>query len=222
MDIQQMNFFEQLLHYYQVNGGYMWQQFTRHFLISVYGVLFATLIGIPIGIWIAHHKKARPYVMGLANLIQTIPALAMVSILMLAFGLGVTTVIVANFLYALLPVIANTYTGISSINPDVLDAAKGIGMSRWQRLLQVELPLSLSVMMAGVRNALVLSIGVSAIGTFIGAGGLGDIISRGVNATGGGSIILAGALPTALMAVLADFILGRVEKFLLKKVSHAE
>ncbi|MFC4774262.1 ABC transporter permease [Ruoffia tabacinasalis] len=207
-----MNLFEQFIYYFSMNGSYVLGQFWRHFLISIYGVIFASIVGIPIGIWIAHNRKMSTWVIGVANVLQTIPSLAMMSIIMLAVGLGVNTVIVTIFLYSLLPIIKNTYTGMITLDADVLDAAKGIGMTRWQRLKDVELPLSMSVIMAGIRNALVVGIGITAIGAFIGAGGLGDIIIRGTNATDGGAIILAGAIPTALMAILTDVILGWIER----------
>ena len=141
-----------------------------------------------------------------------LPSLALLSILMLGLGLGSDTVIATVFLYSLLPIIKNTYTGVRNVDAALLDTGKGMGMTRMQLTYLVELPLSLSVIMAGLRNALVVAIGITAIGTFIGAGGLGDIISRGVNATNGTAIILAGAIPTALMAVLADWLLGLMEK----------
>ncbi|MEG0517037.1 MAG: ABC transporter permease, partial [Vagococcus sp.] len=142
----------------------------------------------------------------------TIPSLAMVSLLMLGLGLGVNTVIVTVFLYSLLPIISNTYTGMRQVSYDILDAGKGMGMTPFQRLYLIELPLSVSVIMAGLRNALVVAIGITAIGSFVGAGGLGDIIIRGTNATDGTAIILVGALPTALMAIVTDWLLSLVEK----------
>lgn len=181
-------------------------------MISVYGVLLAAIVGIPIGIFIAHHSKLSGTVIGIANVIQTIPSLAMLSIIMIGLGLGVNTVIVTVFLYALLPIIKNTDTGMRNVDPSILDSGKGMGMTRLQLLRLVEIPLSLSVIMAGLRNALVLAIGITAIGTFVGAGGLGDIIIRGTNATNGSAIILAGALPTALMAIILDVVLAWVEK----------
>ncbi len=130
---------------------------------------------------------------------------------MLGLGLGADTVIATVFLYSLLPIIKNTYTGVKSVDGSLLDTGKGMGMTRMQLTFMVELPLSLAVIMAGIRNALVVAIGITSIGTFIGAGGLGDIITRGVNATNGGAIILAGAIPTALMAIIADLLLGYLE-----------
>ncbi|ANK61756.1 ABC transporter permease [Loigolactobacillus backii] len=210
--MQNMNIVQQLFYYFAHNGMYVLSQFDRHFLISIYGVVFAAIVGIPIGIFIAKHRKLSGWVIGIANVIQTVPSLAMLSLIMLALGLGVNTVIVTVFLYALLPIIKNTYTGMLNVNADVLDAGKGMGMTRVQILRLIEIPLSLSVIMAGIRNALVLAIGITAIGSFVGAGGLGDIIIRGTNATNGGAIILAGALPTALMAIISDSVLGFFER----------
>lgn len=210
--MENMSIFEQFFYYLQQNSGYVLSQFIRHFLISIYGVLFAAIVGIPLGILISKKKSLAGWVIGMANVIQTIPSLAMVSILMLGLGLGVNTVIVTVFLYSLLPIISNTYTGMRQVNQDILDAGKGMGMTKLQRLYLIELPLSVSVIMAGIRNALVVAIGITAIGSFVGAGGLGDIIIRGTNATDGTAIILVGALPTALMAIMTDWLLGLVEK----------
>ncbi|AYW49468.1 ABC transporter permease [Tetragenococcus halophilus] len=211
MDMSQMNLIEQFIYYFQENGSYVFSQFIRHFLISIYGVIFAAIIGIPIGIIIARRTTLASWVVRVANIIQTVPQLAMVSILMFAFGLGVNVVIITVFLYSLLPIIKNTYTGMTQVDKNALDVGKGMGMTAWQRLYMIELPLSISVIMAGIRNALVVAIGITAIGTFVGAGGLGDIIVRGTNATDGAAIILAGALPTALMSILTDWLLGLVE-----------
>lgn len=207
-----MNLFQQFIAYFQENGGYVFAQFVRHFLISIYGVLFAAIVGIPLGIWISKKMRMADWVIRIANIIQTIPSLAMISILMIGMGLGVNVVILTIFLYSLLPIIKNTYTGMRQVDRNTLDVGKGMGMTSWQRLYMIELPLSVSVIMAGIRNALVVAIGITAIGAFVGAGGLGDIIIRGTNATNGASIILAGALPTALMAIITDLGLSFIER----------
>lgn len=212
--MEHLNAFEQFLIYYRDNGSYVFQLFLDHFLISLYGVILGAVVGIPIGIWIARHKRLVGPVIAIANIIQTVPAIALLALLMLALGLGKTTVIVAVFLYSLLPIIKNTYTGLRSVESHIIDAGRGMGMTKRQQLTMIELPLSLSVIIAGIRIALVIAIGVTAIGSFIGASSLGDIIIRGTNATNGQSIILAGAIPTALMAVLADILLGFIERFL--------
>lgn len=141
---------------------------------------------------------------------------------MLGLGLGVNTVIATVFLYSLLPIIKNTYAGMQGVDANVLDSGRGGmgGMTKFQILYLIELPLSFSVIMGGIRNALVIAIGITAIGgAFVGAGGLGDIIIRGTNATNGGAIILAGALPTALMTIISDLLLGFIQRKLSPQTS---
>ncbi|EIA20855.1 Carnitine transport permease protein OpuCD [Listeria fleischmannii 1991] len=209
-----MNTLNQLIDYYATNGAYVAEAFWRHFLMSIYGVLFASIVAIPLGIYIARKRRLANWVIQIANIIQTIPALAMLAVLMLIMGLGTNTVVLSLFLYSLLPILKNTYTGIQNVDGALLESGKAMGMTKWQVLRMIELPLALSVIMAGIRNALVIAIGVAAIGTFVGAGGLGDIIVRGTNATNGTAIILAGAIPTALMAIIVDLVLGFIERSL--------
>ncbi|MGM0860963.1 MAG: ABC transporter permease [Bacillota bacterium] len=209
-----MNVLEQLMAYYSQNGSYVMYEFYRHFLMSAYGVLFAAIFGIPVGIFIARYRRVSGWVFAVTNVIQTVPALAMLAVLMLVMGLGANTVILSLFLYSLLPIIRNTYTGIVSIEHAYLESGKAMGMTKFQVLRMVELPLALSVIMAGLRTALVIAIGITAIGTFVGAGGLGDMIVRGSNATNGTAIILAGAIPTAVMAVAADLLMAWLERAL--------
>ena len=202
----------ELINYYAANFSYIAEQFSRHFLIAIYGVLFACTVGIPLGFYVSGREKSRNIVIGIVNVIQTIPGLAMLAILMMVIGIGANTVVLSVFLYALLPIIKNTITGIDAIDPGIIDAAQGMGMTQVQQVMKVEFPLSVSVIMGGIRNALVVGIGVAAIGTFIGAGGLGDIITRGTVVANGSAIILAGAIPTALMAIVSDLVLGWIEK----------
>lgn len=211
-DMTQLSVMEQFFFYMRENGSYVFSQFFGHFLLSIYGVLLASIIGIPVGIWISKFPRLAGPIITVANIIQTIPALALMAMLMLVLGLGKTTVIVTVFFYSLLPIIKNTYVGITNINRSLTDAGRGMGMTKMQVLYMIELPLSLSVIITGIRIALVVAIGIVAIGAFIGAGGLGDIIIRGTNATSGTAIILAGAIPTAIMAILADVLLLWLEK----------
>ncbi|MBY6178501.1 ABC transporter permease [Staphylococcus warneri] len=206
------NLFQSIIEYYSLNFGYLMELFFKHLLMSVYSVLFACIIGIPIGIVIARYKKLAWPIITIANIIQTVPAIAMLAILMLAMGLGPTTVVVTVFLYSLLPIIKNTYTGIVDVDENIKDAGKGMGMTRNQVLRMIELPLSLSVIIGGIRIALVVAIGIVAIGSFIGAPTLGDIIIRGTNSTDGTTFILAGAIPIALIAILIDLGLRFLEK----------
>lgn len=206
------NLLQQLVEYYSVNFGYLWDLFIKHLLMSVYGVLFAAIVGIPLGIIIARYKKLSWTIITIANIIQTVPVIAMLAILMLVMGLGTTTVVVTVFLYALLPIIKNTFTGIVGVDENIKDAGKGMGMTRNQVLRMIELPLALSVILGGLRIALVVAIGVVAVGSFIGAPTLGDIVIRGTNATDGTTFILAGAIPIALIAILIDVVLRLLEK----------
>ncbi|GAF13757.1 LOW QUALITY PROTEIN: osmotically activated L-carnitine/choline ABC transporter, permease protein OpuCD [Bacillus sp. JCM 19045] len=207
-----MSIWEQLVTYVSQNGWYIWEEFYRHFLMAAYGVLFAAILSIPIGILIAKYGRISGWVLSLGSIIQTIPVLGFMAITMVIMGLGTTTVITTVFFYSLLPIIQNTYVGIRGVDKSVIEAAFASGMTKYQLLTKVEFPLAISVIMAGIRTALVISIGVVAVGTFVGAGGLAPLLSRGTNATDGAAIILAGAIPTALMAIAADLILGKIER----------
>ncbi|SDI22246.1 osmoprotectant transport system permease protein [Alteribacillus persepolensis] len=207
-----METLEQLITYASQNSGYIWEQFYRHFLMAAYGVFFAAIIAIPLGILISKYSKLSGWVLAAGNMIQTIPALGALAVLMIAMGLGSTTVIVTLMLYSILPITQNTYVGMKEVDKTIIEAGYASGMTRFQLLRMVELPLAISVIMAGLRTALVVGIGIAAIGAFVGAGGLGEIIMRGTNATDGTAIILAGAIPTALMAIIADLLMGWIER----------
>jgi osmoprotectant transport system permease protein len=182
-------------------------------LVSV-SILIATLIGIPLGILITRWPALNKPVLGGANVIQTIPSLALFGFLLPAPWIGARAdrlAIVALTLYALLPLIRNTYTGIRGVDRAIVEAARGLGMTDGQILFRVELPLAMSVIIAGVRVAAVITIGLATIAAAIGAGGLGEFIFRGL-AMVNNQVILAGAIPAALMALLADTGLGWLEK----------
>lgn len=211
-DVTTLSLWKQFLYYYEMNGSYVLSQFGRHFLMTIYGVVFAAIVAIPLGFYIARNHKIADWVLGIANVIQTIPSLALLSLMMLAIGLGPNLVVVTIFIYSLLPILRNTYTGVRSVDAHILDVGKGMGMTNWQLIHKIELPLALSVIVGGIRNAYISGIGVAALGTFVGAAGLGDVITRGVNASNGESIILAGVLPISLMAILGDLLISWVEK----------
>jgi osmoprotectant transport system permease protein len=182
-------------------------------LVGVSTVL-AVLIGIPLGILITRWPALNKPVLGGANVIQTIPSLALFGFLLPAPWIGARAdrlAILALTLYALLPLIRNTFTGIKGVDPAITEAGRGMGMTDRQILFQVELPLALSVIVAGVRVAAVISVGLATIAAAIGAGGLGEYIFRGL-AMVNDSVILAGAIPAAAMALLADVSLGWLEK----------
>lgn len=207
-----METIQELISYVGTNAGYIWVEFYRHFLMAAYGVLFASIIAIPLGILIARYGKLSGWVLSIGSMIQTIPALGAMAIIMLFLGLGVNTAVFTLALYSILPITQNTYVGMKSVDKNVIEAGIACGMTRFQVLRMVELPLAISVIMAGLRNAIVIGIGIAAVGAFIGAGGLGAIIITGTNATDGTAIILAGAIPTALMAIIADIVMGWIER----------
>ncbi|MRG87366.1 ABC transporter permease [Salinibacillus xinjiangensis] len=207
-----METMEQFIHYFSQNSDYIWTQFYRHFLMAAYGVLLAAIISIPLGILIAKYGKLSSWVLAFGSIIQTIPALGAMAVIMIVLGLGTNTVIFTLMLYSILPITQNTYVGMKDVDHTVIEAGFASGMTRFQLLRMVELPLAVSVIMAGLRTALVIGIGIGAIGAFVGAGGLGAIILTGTNATDGTPIILAGAIPTALMAIIADLVMGWIER----------
>src|SRR4028119_1770970 len=187
------------------------------FLVSI-SISIALLVGIPLGILVTRKPAWKTPILGLANIVQTIPSLAIfgffISVPFIG-GIGARTAIIALTLYSLLPIIRNTYTGIVGVDPAIAQAGIGMGMTDMQLLWQVEIPLALGVILAGVRVATVIAIGLATIAAAIGAGGLGVFIFRGV-ATVNNQLLLAGAIPAALMALAADFGLGLVEARLSK------
>ena len=186
----------------------------EHLWLVTAAMGIALLIGLPVGVALVRRSSLRRWVLGAANVVQTIPSLALFGFLIpvpFLGGIGANTAIVALMLYALLPILRNTYTGIAGVDPSVLEAARAMGMTPRQILWQIELPLAMGVILAGVRVATVLCIGVATIAAAVGAGGLGVFIFRGV-AMVNNSVILAGAIPAALLAIAADLLLGAVER----------
>lgn len=184
----------------------LWQ----HIYISLTSMFFALLIAVPLGIYLTRHKSKADPVIGFTGVFQTIPSIALFGFLIPFVGIGIKPAIVALVLYALLPIVRNVYTGIIEVNVATVDAGRGMGMTNWQILRIIELPLALPVIMAGVRTATILTIGVTTIAAFIGAGGLGEIIFRGVSMLRT-ELILAGAIPAAILALATDYLLKRLE-----------
>jgi osmoprotectant transport system permease protein len=191
----------------------------EHLWLVGISMLLAVLVGVPLGILLTRKPKLKELILGSTNVIQTIPSLALFGLLLPLPWLGARADRLAVFalaLYALLPIVRNTYVGISGISEPVREAAIAMGLTSRQLLWQVELPLGSPVILAGIRVATVITIGVGTIAAAIGAGGLGEFIFRGIAMVDNG-VILAGAIPAALMALLADFLLGGVEKFLARR-----
>lgn len=194
------------------------QMFLQHLFLVVVATAIAVALGVPLGLLLTRRPRLARPVIGFASVMQTVPSLALFGFLIpipLLGGIGARTAIVALVLYALLPILRNTYTGILSVDPAVVEAGRGMGMTSWQRLQIVEIPLALPTILAGVRIATVVSVGVATIAAAVGAGGLGDYIFRGL-ATVDNRLILAGAIPAALLAILADASLGWLERVLVR------
>ena len=205
-----MNFFRFIIE----NREQVLELTLEHLWLVGVSTLLAVLVGIPVGIMIARWPKWNKPVLAVANIIQTIPSLALFGFLLPVPWLGERVerlAILALTLYALLPVIRNTYTGIRGVDPAVVEAGRGMGMTDRQLLLRVELPLALSVILSGVRVAVVISVGLATIAAAIGAGGLGEFIFRGL-AMVNNQLILAGAVPAAILALSADLSLGWLER----------
>jgi osmoprotectant transport system permease protein len=185
-----------------------------HLLLVITAMAFAIAIGLPLGLLIVHRPTLRNISLGVASVFQTIPSLALFGFLIpIPFigGIGRRTAIVALVLYALLPILRNTYVGLTGIDPAVLESAEAMGMTEAQIVWRVRFPLALPVILAGIRTATILTIGIATIAAAIGAGGLGTFIFRGV-AMVSDAVILAGAIPAALLAILADILLSWIER----------
>ena len=203
-----------LLDFIIANRGEVLELTLEHLTLVAVAMLFAVAAGVPLGIALVRRAGLRRWVLGAANIVQTVPSLALFGFLIpvpLIGGIGGRTAIVALTLYALLPIIRNTYAGLSGVDPAIVEAARGMGMTDRQLLWQVQMPLSLSVILAGIRVAAVITVGVATIAAAIGAGGLGTYIFRGV-AMVNNQVILAGAIPAAILALLADAGLGWAER----------
>jgi osmoprotectant transport system permease protein len=191
-------------------------KFREHVMLTGISTSFAILAGVPLGVLITRYKILRGSVLGVAGVVQTIPSLAMLAFLLPILGIGVKPAIVALTLYAFLPIIRNTYTGLTTISAEIIEAAKGMGFTKKQQLMLVELPLALPVIFAGIRTAAVIGVGIATLSSFIGAGGLGDFINRGL-ALNNTKLILLGAGAAAILALAIDFFLGFLEKIIWRR-----
>lgn len=183
----------------------------QHLELVFWSMALAIAIGVPLGMLVTRFPSLKKWILGGAGISQTIPSLALLGLMIPIFGIGIYTAIAALFFYSLLPIIRNTSTGILAVDKSIIDAAKGMGMTRGQILFRVKMPLALTTIIAGIRTATVINIGTATIAAFIGAGGLGEFIfigiSRNIDA-----LVLLGAIPAASLAVLIDFLLGFCER----------
>ncbi len=215
-----MNEQQTLWQFMMQQSGKLLEQTMAHIGLTFISLFLSVIIGVPLGIWIARKQKWSGAVLGLAGILQTIPSIALLGFMIPLLGIGAKPAIVALLLYALLPIIRNTYTGIKGVAPLVVDAARGMGMNTSQILWKVQLPLAMPVLLAGVRTATVINVGVATLAAYIAAGGLGEFIFGGI-ALNNTNMILAGAIPAALLAIIFDFILSKVQKINIRKTRAA-
>jgi len=185
----------------------LWQKVLEHLTLTGISTGIAVSTGIPCGVWVYRTPRIRGTVLGFTGVVQTLPSLAVLALLLPLFGIGMKPAIVALTLYALLPIVRNTYTGLTEVPASAREAAMGVGFTEMQQLFMVELPLALPFMIAGIRTAAVISVGIATLCSFIGAGGLGDFINRGL-AMNNARLLLLGAIPAGVLALLLDAAIG--------------
>lgn len=205
-----------LLNFFKENSEIILQRLGEHIQLTFLAVGFAILIGVPLGILISRYRKSAGIVIGIANVIQAVPSLAMLGFLIPVVGIAEKPAIIMVMLYSLLPIVKNCYTGLININSDLLEAAKGMGMTKRQVLFKVQIPLAMPVIMAGIRISAVTAVGLMTIAAYVGAGGFGKLVYEGIQGLHYEKIF-AGALPACILALLFDFLIGLLEKVTVPK-----
>jgi osmoprotectant transport system permease protein len=210
--MNKLNIWEQFIQQSQLRWQEVLMSTFTHIQLVFFSMLLAILVGVTLGILITRVPKLVTPIMGGAGVMQTVPSLALLGFMIPIFGIGIKTAIAALFLYSLLPIIRNTYAGIKDVDKATTEAAKGMGMTSMQILFKVELPLAIPIMMAGIRTAAVINVGTATLAAFIGAGGLGDFIFLGIT-RGIDGLILLGAIPAALLAIIIEALLSSLERW---------
>ncbi len=207
-----LNIWQQLVEQTKLRWPEVLEATSIHIQLVFFSMILAVVIAVTLGILITRVPKLKTGVLGAAGIMQTIPSLAVLGFMIPIFGIGVKTAIAALFLYSLLPIMRNTYTGIKDVDPATIEAARGMGMTSMQILVKVELPLAVPIIMAGIRTAAVINVGNATLAAFIGAGGLGDFIFLGIT-RGIDGLILLGAIPAAILAIGLETFFSAVERW---------
>ncbi|MFC6171662.1 ABC transporter permease [Loigolactobacillus jiayinensis] len=202
-----------MIAFFQEFGGQLLLKTWQHIYISAIALFLGVIVAIPLGVLLTRYKRIAGFTIGLASVLQTVPAMALLAMMIPLFGIGALPAIVALFIYSLLPILRNTYLGMENVDPTLRDAAKGMGMSNLQSIMRVELRMAAPVIMAGVRLSATYVIAWTALASYIGAGGLGDFIFNGLNLYRP-DLILGGSIPVIILALIVDFLLGRLELLL--------
>lgn len=185
----------------------------EHLYISFLAILLGIIVAVPLGVLLTRVPKIANIVIGIVSVMQTFPSLAILAFFIPIFGIGKVPAIIALFVYSMLPILSNTYTGIKNVDKSLMETGKGMGMKGWEMITSIELPLAIPVIMAGIRLSTVYLIGWATLASFVGAGGLGDLIFDGLNLFQP-SLILAGAIPSTILALIFDFGLGKLENWM--------
>lgn len=210
------DFMGSLFDFLSENGIELIVKTWEHIYISLIAILLGIIVAVPLGVLLTRVPKIANFILGLLNVLQTIPSFAILALFIPLLGIGLVPAIVALFLYSLMPILRNTYIGIRDVKKDLIEAGIGMGMTEWERIRLVELPLATPVIMSGIRLATVFLIGWATLASYIGAGGLGDYIFSGMNLYKP-EYILAGAIPVTLLALVTDLFLGKVETWVTPK-----
>lgn len=211
-----MEFLSKVLNVYIERGPWFLELLGEQLAISLTAIVLSAAIGLSLGVFISEHRRFAEPVMAVCNVFYTIPAIALIGLLIPLVGIGEKNAIIAIVLYGIMPMVRNTYTGITTIDPGTIDAAVGMGSTKWQLLFKIKLPLAASVIIAGLRNVVVMSIATGSIAAFIGGGGLGEAIFRGITMYNT-AMTFAGSLMLVLLAIVCDHSLGRLEKHIKMK-----
>lgn len=212
------------VNYFSSNYDQILEYTVEHVQLVGLAIIISILIGIPLGIYLTTNEELAGTILQITSIIMTIPSIALFGIMIpilsiIGQGIGFLPALIALVLYSQLPIIRNTYTGIKNVDPNISDAAKGIGMTTFQRLLKVEIPVAMPMIMAGVRTATVLNIGIGAIAAYIGAGGLGSLINQGISRSNN-TMVLVGAVVVSILAIIVDLFLKYVQNKFTPKESR--
>ncbi|AOZ89260.1 choline ABC transporter permease [Bacillus xiamenensis] len=202
---------DQIMDFLEKNGGELLTKMWEHLYISLIAVVLGIIVAVPLGVILTRMKRGAGVVIGVVNIFQTLPSLAILAFFIPILGVGKIPAIVALFFYSVLPILRNTYAGVQGVNKNLLESGKGIGMTTWEQIRLVELPLAVPIIMAGVRTSTIYLIGWTTLAAFIGGGGLGDYILIGLQLYQP-EYIIAGAIPVTILAVIIDFSLMKLEK----------
>ena len=216
--ISAMELLSSIVSLFHDRAGWFLGLLGAHIALAFSAIFMAGIIGLVLGILISEKQRFAPAVMGVCNVLYTIPSISLLGILIPFTGIGNKTAVIALTIYGIMPMVRNTYAGITGVDPDIIEAAKGMGSTEKQILFRIKLPLAMGVILAGIRNMVVMVIAVTGIASFVGAGGLGVAIYRGITIYNP-AMTAAGSILIALLALISDFLLGKLEKYFRKRGS---